>query len=350
MLINKKFIKKINNQKIYLISFQNKNNYSIEFYNYGGYIKSIKIPHNENKNTYEDVILGYKNFRGFVNDKSYMNCIVGRVANRISNSSFILNKKEYKISSNISPHHLHGGKKGFNKKIWKIDFLKKTKKELSCKLNYLSKDKEEGFPGNLNCSTTYILNDENEFSILFNATTDQDTLVNFTNHNYWNFHGHGKNYNNIYNHFIKINAKNYCTTDKDLIPTGTMEKVKKTKFDFTNFKIIDKNILYKNGIDNNYCINDIKSDFREVAQAYSDFTKMGVIIYSNQPGLQLYTGSMMEDFYDGKTHKKYGKSYGFCLEPQMYPNSINIKNFKNPILYKGNEYNSKMIFKLKNNF
>ena len=359
MQITKKIIEKINGQEILLLKFTNDNNYSLSFFNFGGYIDSICIPFYEDPSQSEDVILGYRDFQGYVKDQSYFNCIIGRVCGRISNATFDLNGKKYLLFSNNGPHHLHGGEEGFNKKVWKIVKLEETTDCLKCVLQYISPHLEEGYPGKLECKVTYSLTNNNEFIIDFNAESDEDTIVNLTNHNYWNFHGHHSNYHNITNHTVKINAQFYCESDKDLIPTGKLLRVEKNNLNFLEFKKLNKNILQDNGIDTCYCVSDNvfldlielnESNLKEVATAYSGITKMGCIMYANKPGLQFYTGNMMNKHYDGKYNKTYGHQYGLCLEPQFFPDSINCKNFITPILKKGKKYNSKIIFKLKNNF
>ena len=350
MYIKNIVVKKLNNQEIQKITFINDNNYSISFFNFGGYVDSILIPYKNNSNKTEDVLLGYKNINEYINDTSFFNCIIGRVSNRVSNSNFTLNNKNYVLSSNIKPHHLHGGLKGFNKKIWKIEEVDKTKDKLYCILKYTSVHLEEGYPGNLDCTVVYSLTNKNEIIIDFYAESDQDTLVNLTNHNYWNFHGHNKNYQNIYNHHVKINANHYCETDDQRITTGKLLNVKKTKFNFLFGKTIDKKTIGKVGIDTCYSINNFNNNIKEVGSIFSNLTKMGVIFYSNQPGLQFYTGNMMNEYYKGKYLKKYGTQFGICFEPQLFPDAIKHNNFITPILRKGEKYNSKIIMELKNSF
>ena len=168
----------------------NDNNFSFTFYNYGGYIHQVNIPYLNREDITEDVLLGYGDVDGVLNSHGYFNSIVGRVANRIGGAQFSLNDKNYKLFPNTPPNHLHGGKTGFNKKIWKIDKIEENKDSTKCVLSYFSPDMEENYPGNLDCKAIYELNNHNELSIEFHATTDQDTIVNLTNHNYWNFHGH----------------------------------------------------------------------------------------------------------------------------------------------------------------
>jgi len=359
MLIEKKIEKENSQEQISKITFTNDNNYSVSFYNFGGYINSINIPYYNNPSESEDVLLGYKDFQGYVKDQSYINCIVGRVCGRISNASFDLNSKKYSLFANNNPHHLHGGKDGFNKKIWEITKLDETSDSLKCILEYTSSHLEEGYPGQVGCKASYTLTNKNEFIINFEAESHADTIINLTNHNYWNFHGHQSNYQNIENHIIKIKANYYCELDKDLIPTGKLVNVENSKLNFLKYKKLNNNILQNNGIDNCYCVDDnvflnlIKlneSYLNEVATVYSDLTKMGCIIFANKPGLQFYTGNMMNDYYEGKHNRKYGKQFGFCLESQFFPDFINCKNFVKPILKQGMKYNSKIVMKLKNNF
>ena len=182
----------------------NDNNFSFTFYNYGGYIHEVNIPYLNKENIIEDVLLGYGDVDGVLNSHGYFNSIVGRVANRIGGAQFSLNDKNYKLFPNTPPNHLHGGKTGFNKKIWKIDNIEENKHSTKCVLSYFSPDMEENYPGNLDCKVIYELNNHNELSIEFHATTDQETIVNLTNHNYWNFHGHQDYYQNNVDHVVQI--------------------------------------------------------------------------------------------------------------------------------------------------
>ena len=350
MNFTKEKISNIDQQDIFKITLTNNHNYSISFFNFGGYIHSILIPYLNKPDKQEDVLLGYNKFENYITDKSYFICIVGRVCGRIANSKFYLNNKKYKLFSNYGRHHLHGGQGGFNKKIWNINFLDKNSDEIICILDYLSSDTEEGYPGNVECTTKYTLNNKNEFIIQFNANTDSDTIIGLTNHNYWNFHGHNSMYQNILDHSVNIKAQLYCDADTDLIPTGKLLKVEQTKFDFQKNKIVDCSILKDKGIDVCYYIKEFDGKIKEVASVFSTLTKMGLNLYSNQPGLQFYTGNMMDNHYVGKYSKKYGNQYGLCLEPQLFPDAINHNNFISPILRKNEQYSSLIIMKLRNDF
>ncbi len=345
-------ISKLNNNEdlnIHTIEIENSNNYKIKFYSFGGYIHEVHIPTLSDPSCHEDVLLGYGKIEDILQADGYFNSIIGRVCNRISNSKFMLNNVEYDLYSNTPPDHLHGGKSGFNKKIWKIEDLKKEKDLIRCTLSYLSKNLEENYPGNLLCKTIYEFNDNNELIIIFEATTDKDTIINLTNHNYWNFHGHNSFYQNITNHSVKINSNFICENDKNSIPTGKILNVTGTKFDLNNFFIIDENFLNSGGIDNNYSLLGVESN-NPVAQIYSNKTGMGVEYFTNQPGIQFYTGNMMNKNYNGKYYKSYGIQYGMCLETQNFPDAINKPLFPSPILKKGDTYKSYTKIKLRNDF
>ena len=345
----KEVIGNINGREINAITFTNDNNFTISFYNLGGYIHSVLIPYNDDCSKREDVILGYEDLEDCKLGSGYFNSIIGRVGNRISNSEFNLNNNIYKLFSNDGNHHLHGGKEGFNKKIWEITSIENKSDELICELNYLSKNLEEGYPGNLDCKATYTLNNNNEFIIKYSAVSDADTLINITNHNYWNFHGHGKYYQNISNHNVVVYSESVCENNINSIPTGKLIKVKNTNFDLLEEKNITQEFLDSGGIDNNY---ELENDFKlkKIAKVYSNLTRMGVTYFSDQPGIQFYTGNMMDNKYSGKYNRKYGCQYGLCLEPQFYPNAINQENFYKPILRANEKYNSTILMKLNNNF
>ena len=350
MRIKKEKITSIGRQQVYKITFTNKNNYIVSFYNFGGYINNIFIPYSNKIHDHEDVLLGYRNFEEYILDQSYLNCIVGRVCGRIANAQFSLNNYKYELFSNYKNHHLHGGQYGFNKKLWNIELLEKNPDEIFSVLYYKSPHLEEGYPGNLECRTKYILNNKNQFIIKFHATTDHDTLVNLTNHNYWNFHGHNKFYQKILKHRLKIYSHSYCEINKDSIPTGKINKANETKYDFSKFKKINNYELENDGIDHCYIIDKYDGRPRKVASVYSEKTNMGVKILSDQPCLQFYTGNMMKQTYNGKFNRNYGYQYALCLEPQLFPNSIDQKNYNNSVLLKDKQYKSTIVMQLGNNF
>ena len=331
------------------VEIHNDNNFSFKFYTYGGYIHEVNIPINNQEDKTEDVLLGYGNIDGIIESHGYFNSIVGRVANRIGFSKFKIDNNEYQLYPNTPPNHLHGGKVGFNKKIWKIEKIDETKNSIKCIMKYFSHDMEENYPGNLDCTVIYELNDDNELLINFDALSDKDTIVNMTNHNYWNFHGHGDNYQNNEDHIVNINSSSICEIDQNFIPTGKILEIKDTKFDLQKDFLINNNFLKSGGIDHNYVLAD-QSMKEIVARIYSKKTRLGVEYFTNQHGIQFYTGNMMLDKYVGKYDKPYGLQYGMCLEPQYYPDAINHPNFPSPILKKNKNYLSKIKIKLRNDF
>ena len=349
MQFDKKKIYSINGNDIYNITFVNDNNFKITFYTYGGYIHKVIIPYKNNPNKFEDVILGYDDFDQCLDAPGYFNSIIGRVGNRISNSKFTLNNNKYQLFNNDGKNHIHGGKEGFNKKIWSVNSLYKNDNESICELGYVSKDMEEGYPGKLECNITYSLNNKNEFIIKISAISDADTIVNITNHNYWNFHGHGDHYKNITDHTVRILSSSVHENNEQSIPTGKILSVENTKFDFMDKRIITQDFLDKGGVDNNYDFSS-ENKIKEVAMAYSNLTRMGVTYLSDQPGNQFYTGNNMTDIYRGKNNREYGLQYGFCFEPQFPPNGINEDIFQSPILKANEKYSSTIIVELSNNF
>ena len=339
----------INKEDVFSLTFINNNNYKINFYNFGGYIHQIHIPYQSNKERTEDVLLGYNDFDDCKISRGYFNSIIGRVGNRIGNAKFNLNNKEYNLFKNDPPNHLHGGEEGFNKKIWKILKIEENSNFLSCTMEYVSPHLEENYPGNLDCKAKFTLNNNNESIISFCAKTDEDTIVNLTNHNYWNFHGHKNNYQNIVNHNVFIEADHICEIDESYIPTGKIISVKDTKFDLNNTFHISQNFLDEEGIDHNYVLknaNLVKAD----GIIFSTLTGMGVEYFTDQPGMQFYTGNMMDENYEGKYYKTYGKNHGMCFEPQIFPDAINHSNFPSPMLNAGDTYRSTIKMKFRNNF
>ena len=348
MNIKKEKISEISGQEVFLVSITNDNNFSVSFSNFGGYIHQVLIPYQNNPEEFEDVILGYEEPIECVNDKSFFNVITGRVCNRIKDAEFVLNNKKYTLNNNNGLNHLHGGSVGFNKKIWNLDSIQEDGDEVTVSMSYHSPHLEENYPGNLACITQYKFNNSNEFSICYSATTDEDTIVNITNHNYWNFHGHKKYYGTILNHSVQIYGEEVCEVENDLIPNGRFLNVKNTKYDFMNSNDISQNLLTEGGIDINYVVNHEKV-MKPVGRTWSNLTGMGVAYSSDQPGLQFYTGGNMHPEYKGKYSRVYGKNYGLCMETQLFPDAINQANFESPILKAGEEYTSNTIIKFLNN-
>lgn len=323
---------------------------SVEVINYGGIITNIRVP--DSKGSIKDIALGFNNIEGYINEHPYFGSIIGRYGNRIKNGKFKIDGKEYNLAINNGEHSLHGGIKGFDKVIWSVEELKGNN-FIGLKLNYLSKDMEEGYPGNLNVDVKYILNDKNELKILYTANTDVTTILNLTQHSYFNLSGESSG--DILDHELIINADNFLPIDSGLIPNGEIRNVINTPFDFRNTKEIGQDINLDNkqldygiGYDHCWVLNDYGKGVRKVAQAKSNSSGILLEVFSDQPGIQFYTGNFLDGTLPSKKGKSYRKRNGFCLETQHYPNSPNQSNFPSVILSPDENYASETWFKFSN--
>ncbi|MGZ5190462.1 MAG: aldose epimerase family protein, partial [Flavisolibacter sp.] len=288
--------------------------------NYGARIVSIIL--NDKKGKPVDVVVGFDSIKGYLDTtETFHGTIVGRYANRIANGKFTLEGKEYQLSINNPPNHLHGGPKGFHNQVWKVESSSKT----DVRLSYFSKDGEENYPGNLNVVVHYTLSDKNELHIQYEARADKTTVINLTSHPFFNLNGIGSG--TIENHLLQVNADNYNPVDKALIPKGIFP-VEGTPFDFRKSKTIGKNITdddeqlrFGAGYDHNFILNG--EGLRTVAKATGDLSGINMEVITDQPGIQLYTGNYMK----GENKIKWGftddKRTAFCLETQHFPDSPN---------------------------
>ena len=323
---------------------------SVEVINYGGIITNIRVP--DSKGNMKDIALGFNNIEGYINGHPYFGAIIGRYGNRIKNGRFNIDGNEYNLEINNGEHSLHGGIKGFDKVIWSVKELKGNN-FIGLKLNYLSQHMEEGYPGNLNVEVNYILNDKNEFKILYTANTDATTILNLTQHSYFNLSGESSG--DILDHEVIINGDNFLPVDGGLIPTGEIRKVTNTPFDFRNEKKIgqdinldSKQLDYGIGYDHCWVLNDYGKGVRKVAQAKSNSTGILLEVFSDQPGIQFYTGNFLDGTLVSKEGKSYEKRNGFCLETQHFPNSPNQSNFPSVILSPKENYATETWFKFSN--
>lgn len=319
---------------------KNSNNMEVTILNYGGIIQSIKIP---TQKKVVDVVLGFKDMAGYEADTCYIGATIGRVANRIFEGKFTLNNINYTLAKNNGSNHLHGGTKGFSHQIWQGEITSEHK----VKLSYLSPDQEEGYPGELNVNVTFSLTEENELCIDYLATSNQDTLINLTNHSYFNLDGTGT----IENHNLTLYADTLTESDSHGIPTGKITNVSNTPFDFRQEKKIGKDLhqpdpqlLDKAGYDHNYILA-YNGDINLIAIAKSSDNSLQMKAFTNQRGVQLYTGNFLTGL--GKTNAPYTKYSGFCLEAQNFPNAINIPSFDSGILKKGETYHQTTIYQFK---
>jgi aldose 1-epimerase len=313
--------------------------------NYGGIIVSIRVP--DRKGQLADIVLGHETMEGYNPNPPFLGAVVGRYANRIANGTFTLDGKKYELPKNDGPNTLHGGPKGFDKVTWDGQPLKGAN---AVTFTYLSKDGEEGFPGNLKVKVTYTLTDANELVIDYEATTDKATPINLSQHSYFNLAGEGNG--DILNHEVMLNADRFTPVDKNLIPTGELRPVKGTPFDFTTpTKIgarIDENydqLVLGHGYDHNWILNRKGEGLTLVARVY-EFTSGRVLeVSTTEPGVQFYSGNFLDGSVTGKQGHVYKRRYGFCLETQHYPDSPNHPDFPNTILRPGDTFRSKTVFK-----
>ncbi len=314
---------------------------------YGGTVVQLMVPDKNGK--MDDILLGFDNLKDYEEKSPYFGCIIGRYGNRIGKAKFTLDGKEYTLAANNNGQHLHGGIKGFDKVVWQAKPFE-SKEGPGLKLHYLSKDMEEGYPGNLDVTVTYTLTNDNELKIDYHATTDKPTICNLTNHCYFNLAGQGNG--DILGHELMINADNFTPVDQYLITTGQIRPVKGTPFDFTSPTAIGKRInadnqqiKYGPGYDHNWVLN--KDDFKMslAAKVYEPTSGRVMEIYTNEPGIQFYSGNFLDGTLTGKDGKVYGHRSGFCLETQHYPDSPNKPNFPSVILLPGQIYQTTTIHK-----
>jgi aldose 1-epimerase len=338
------FERTIDGKQTHLYVLKNKNGVQAAITNYGGHLVSLLVPDKDGKLT--DVVVGFDNLEGYKKAlSSYFGATIGRYGNRIAEGKFSLEGKQYNLFVNNGPNALHGGKKGFNDVVWDAKQVDSTTVELT----YLSKDMEEGYPGNLNVKVTYHLTDDNAIEIGYEATTDKTTVVNLTNHSYFNLNGAGNG--TILNHLVQIDADNYTPVDITLIPTGKIEPVKGTPFDFLAFKTIGKEIDADNqqiksgpGYDHNFVLN--KHDITApVAKVKADKSGIEMDVYTDEPGLQFYTGNFMQGQNTIRGGKKDDHRTAFAMETQHFPDSPNQPAFPSTTLKPGQVYKTQTIYK-----
>ncbi|HET6180090.1 MAG TPA: aldose epimerase family protein [Candidatus Sulfotelmatobacter sp.] len=330
-----------------LYTLTNAHGVEVRAMNYGGIILSIRVP--DRKGQIADIVLGHEKLEGYIPNPPYLGAIVGRYANRIANGTFTLDGKTYTLPKNDGPNTLHGGiDKTFNKVVWDGAVQGKT----GVAFRYVSKDGEEGFPGNLKVEVTYTLTDANELVIDYSATTDKATPINFSQHSYFNLAGEGTS--DILSHEIMINADRFTPVDKNLIPTGELRPVKGTPFDFTTSTKIGSRIedsydqlVLGHGYDHNWVLNRKSGDNGLVlaARVYEPTSGRVLEVSTTQPGIQFYTGNFLDGTVTGKEGHVYKRRYGLCLETQHFPDSPNHPDFPTTILNPGETFRSKTVFK-----
>lgn len=345
MIDSARFDTTINGKAVKMYTLTNKNNMKAVFTNLGGRIISLMVPDSAGKFT--DVVVGYGSAADYQNStEPYFGATIGRYGNRIAKGKFTIDGKEYQSSLNNGANMLHGGKDGFQYQVWDATQPNAN----SIVLNYLSKDGEEGFPGNLNVKVTYTLTDDNELKMDYEATTDKKTIVNLTNHAFFNLNGEGSG--TILNHTLQIFGNEYNPVDSTLIPTG-IEKVAGTPFDFTKPTTIGERIEQDNqqlkngkGYDHNYILNGTKAmGMTHAATVIGDKSGIVMDVYTQEPGLQFYSGNFMESKNTFKGGAKDDFRTAFCLETQHYPDSPNQPSFPSTELKPGDTYKTSSIYK-----
>lgn len=326
----------------------NNNGMEIRIITYGGVITSWTAP--DKNGNYKDIVLGYNTLAEYEAETPYFGALIGRYGNRIAKGKFSLDDQEYTLAVNNGVNHLHGGLKGFDKVIWDAKTIV-SDSTVSLELSFLSKDMEEGYPGNLETKVTYTLNNKDELSVNYEATTDKPTIVNLTQHSYFNLTADFNQ--DILGHELVINADSFLPIDNTLIPTGEFRDVTGTPFDFKTSKAIgihidNENIQLKNGLGYDHCwvLNDQNTGVRFVASAYEPVSERLLEVFSDEPGIQFYSGNFLDGTLPSKNNGVYQHRTGFCLETQHYPDSPNQKNFPSVRINPGEKYNSKTVFRL----
>lgn len=319
----------------------------VDIITYGGIITSLKVP--DSNGVSEDVVLGFTKLGDYLESNPFFGALVGRYGNRIAKGKFSIDGTDYTLATNNGENHLHGGLKGFDKVVWEGS-VEKGEDFATLKLSYLSKDMEEGYPGNLSVTVGYTLTDDNSLNIVYEATTDKPTIVNLTNHTYFNLSGDFSQ--TVLDHEVMINADHYLPVDEGLIPTGKLAEVEDTPFDFRNPKPIREDIgkdhqqlTIGGGFDHCWVLNDQDGGLRLSATAYHAKSGRLLEVLTTEPGVQFYTANFLNGTLPSKNGGTYGQRSGFCLETQHYPDSPNRPSFPSVLLSPGETYSSQTTFR-----
>ena len=335
-------------QAVEIYTLRNAKGAEARIMTYGGIVQSLAMPDKSGK--FADIVLGYDNLQGYIDKTPYFGALVGRYGNRIGGAKFTLEGRTYTLATNNGPNSLHGGGKGFDKVVWQVAVAEVGQHGPELKLTYLSKDGEEGFPGNLKVKAVYTLTDDNELRLEFTATTDKPTVCNLTHHSYFNLRGQGNG--DILGHEVFIHSDKTTPVDSVLITTGEFAPVDGTPFDFRKptaigARINDPNpvLQYGPGYDHNWVINKPAGKLGLQARVYEPVSGRVLEVISDQPGLQFYAGNFLDGTITGKGGVVYQKRTGFCMEPQHYPDSPNKPGFPTTELKPGQTFKNIIIYK-----
>ncbi len=330
-----------------LYTLTNSKGMEVRAMTYGGIIVSLRVP--DKNGALGDVVLGHESLDGYLVNPPYFGVIVGRYANRIANATFTLDGAKYTLAKNDGPNSLHGGVNGFNKQVWEAKEFKNSK-GVGVAFSYLSKDGEEGYPGNLKVKVSYTLTDANELILDYEATTDKATPLNLSQHSYFNLAGEGSG--DILGHHLMLNADRFTPVDKTLIPTGELAPVQGTPMDFTKPTAIGARInddyeqlVVGKGYDHNWVINRTGAGLVLAARVHEPTSGRILEVSTTQPGVQFYSGNFLDGTITGKQGHVYKHRYGLCLETQHFPDSPNHPDFPSTILKPGDKFQSQTVFK-----
>lgn len=334
-------------EKATLYTVTNDHGMSVLFTDYGANIVGILAPDKNGK--VDDVTLGYESVKGYEQNGPFFGGFIGRHANRIGGAKFELNSKVYKLEDNDNGNNLHGGFTGYNNYMYEVETFE-DEDMIGVEFSRLSPDMEQGFPGNLDVTVTYGLTNDNELVIEYHAVSDKDTIVNLTNHSYFNLSGHKAG--SILDHKVRIKANQFTPTSDDLIPTGELRNVEGTPLDFRNMKTIGQDIdadfetlKQGGGYDLNYVLENKDGEVDLVAELLDEKSGRKMEVFTDMPGLQLYSGNMISPVKYGKEKMVYPKRSGVCFETQFFPNSCNIKEFPSCVLKADQEYSHVTVYK-----
>ncbi len=327
--------------EVVLFTLTNSQGIKAKIASYGAILVSLEVP--DKDGNLADITLGYETLDGYLETTPYFGAVVGRYGNRIAKGRFALEGEEFTLATNNGENHLHGGIKGFDKVVWKAEAVRREN-AVGVKLSYLSPDGEEGYPGNLACTMEYTLTEENELKFSYEATTDKATPVNLTQHSYWCLAGQGER--DILDHELMLNADIYTPVDAGLIPTGELRSVIDSPFDFTSPHTIGNRIAdVPGGYDHNFVLRSGAGTLELAARIHDPGSGRIMEIFTDQPGIQFYTGNFLDGTIVGKAGKRYPRHSGFCLETQHFPDSPNQANFPSTILKPGETYRTQTVHK-----
>jgi aldose 1-epimerase len=330
-----------------LYTLRNRRGMEVRITNYGGIVTALTAP--DRAGRYADVVLGLDTLDGYLKASPYFGALIGRYGNRIAHGKFVLDETTYTLATNDGPNSLHGGEVGFDKVVWIVRAARLTPEGPQLTLTYWSHDGEEGYPGNLVVTVIYTLTENNALRLDFRATTDKDSVVNLTQHSYFNLSGHG----DVMGHVVQINAGRFTPVDATLIPTGELRSVEGTPFDLRKPTTIsahisgnDEQLRLAKGYDHNWVLDTPPGELAANATVYEPESGRVLEVSSTQPGLQFYTGNSLDGSIVGKGGKRYVFRSGFCLEPQHFPDSPNEPAFPSTVLRPGQVYRSTIIYRL----